>query len=321
MKRTLPALMILSTLLGAEEKIVRPGVPAVQVKMAQLKPAATIKVGGSPDWMAITGDTVWISNARLHKVQRIDPEKNAVAGETGFDGAPCSGLVAAFGSLWVPVCRKDGGSLVRVDLQSGKATASLPFAPGESEGGITASGDSVWMVTDKNGTLLRIDPKTNRVQGTTITPAGSFNPLFADGLIWVTGNATNELTAADATTGKVVQRLSVGPKPRFLTAGAGSVWTLNQGDGSVTRVDTKARKVTATIAAGVPGPGGEICFGSAAVWTTVFDIPLTRIDATTNKVVRQWIGMGGDSARFGFGAIWLTDLRNGLLWRIPLEKL
>jgi hypothetical protein len=122
----------------------------------------------------------------------------------------------------------------------------------------------------------------------------------------------------DATTGAILTSIGVGPNPRFLTAGAGSIWTLNQGDGSITRVSAKTRTVEATIQAGIPGHGGEIAFGAGSVWTTVMEIPLTRIDSESNQIVRQWVGKGGDSVRFGFDSIWLTDLKRGLLWRIPI---
>ena len=56
------------------------------------------------------------------------------------------------------------------------------------------------------------------------------------------------------------------------------------------------------------------------MWATVFDVPLTRIDASTNKVVRQWVGNGGDSLRYGFGSLWLTDYKKGLLSRFPAEE-
>jgi YVTN family beta-propeller protein len=97
------------------------------------------------------------------------------------------------------------------------------------------------------------------------------------------------------------------------------VWTLNQGDGTVSRVDTSTRKVTATIPVGIPGFGGEICYGADSVWTAKFGIPLTRIDAKTNMVSRQWVGRGGDALRFAYDSIWLTDYHRGLLWRIPFE--
>jgi len=77
----------------------------------------------------------------------------------------------------------------------------------------------------------------------------------------------------------------------------------------------------ATIQLGIPGAGGDIDYGADSVWATVFDVPLTRIDATTNKVVRQWVAKGGDSLRYGFGSIWITDYKKGLLSRIPIEEI
>ena len=146
---------------------------------------------------------------------------------------------------------------------------------------------------------------------------GSYNPLYAGGLVWVTGFDSNQVIAVDPTTNTIAAWIPTGPHPRFLTSGAGSIWTLNQGDGSITRVDIKSRSATATIKAGIPGRGGEIAYGAGSVWATVFSIPLTRIDVAENKVTRQWIGPGGDSVRYGWDSIWLTDYKNGSLWRIP----
>jgi virginiamycin B lyase len=211
--------------------------------------------------------------------------------------------------------------LIRISILTNRITAALPIAPAGAEGGIAAGGDSVWMVTDKNGTLSRIDPVTNRLRQTISIPAGSYNPLFANGIVWVTGFDTSVVTAVDASSGSVLASIAVGPKPRFLTTGAQSIWTLNQGDGTVSRVDEERREVTATIQVGIPGAGGDICFGEGSVWATVFDVPLTRINARTGKVSRQWIGRGGDSLRLGHDSVWLTDYHRGLLWRIPDNQL
>ena len=77
------------------------------------------------------------------------------------------------------------------------------------------------------------------------------------------------------------------------------MWTINQGDGSISRVDIKTNKVVATIEAGIPGGGGEIAVGEGSVWVTSFEYPITRIDVATNKVVQQFYGDGGDAIRFG----------------------
>ena len=307
--------------LTAQRKAVRPkpGVTDVQVPFGSLKPSATFKIGGTADWVLVTDDAVWVASTKPYSVQRIDPATNTVVAKVRLSGEACSGLAFGFGSVWVPVCGKKP-LLARVDALTNQITAVLPIAPAGPEGGITASSDSVWIVTDKEGTTLsRINPATNTVRQKISIPAGSYNPLSSGNMVWITGFARNILTAVDASSGKVLAELPVGSKPRFLTSGGGSVWTLNQGDGSVTRIDVNSRKVTATIAVGIPGPGGDLGYGAGSVWATTFDLPLTMIDGQTNKVLRQWVGTGGDSLRFGHDSIWLTDYHRGLLWRIPFN--
>ena len=304
---------------GAESKPPKPGVKEVQVPFASLKPSATIKIGGTADWVLITDDAIWVASTNPYAVHQIDLATNRIVATVRVSGEACSGLASGFGSIWVPLCGKKP-ELVRIDEAKNAIIATLPIPPAGPEGGITASEDSVWLVTDKNGTLDRIDPSTNSVRQKIPIPPGSYNPIFSDGIIWITGVESGILTAVDAVTGKVLESVPVGPKPRFLTAGGGSVWTLNQGDGTVSRVDEKSRRVIATIHTGIPGVGGDIGYGADSVWATVFDVPLTRIDATTNEVARQWIGKGGDSLRFSHGSIWLTDYKKGLLLRIPIQQ-
>jgi len=298
----------------------RPGVKDVQIPFASLRPTATFKIGGSADWVLATENAVWVAGAKPYSVQRIDPRTNRIIAKVSLSGEACSGLEFGFESVWVPLCGENP-ALVRISALTNKITATLPVAPAGEEGGIAASGDSIWMVTDKNGTLSRIDPGTSKVRQTISVPPGSFNLVFADGIIWVSGFETSVVTAVDASSGSVLLSIPVGPKPRFLTTGAGSIWTLNQGDGTISRIDEKSRRVIATIQAGIPGPGGDIGFGEGSIWATVFDVPLTRIDARTDKLSRQWIGRGGDSLRIGHGAVWLTDYHRGLLWRIPIGQL
>jgi virginiamycin B lyase len=303
---------------GASD-ISKPGIKAVQFPYSSIKPTATIKIGGTADWVLVTQDAVWVASTKPYAVLRIDPATNKIVANVRISGEACSGLAEGFGSIWAPICGKKP-ALVRIDAAKNAISTILPIAPAGPEGGIAASNDSVWLIADQNGTLVRINPSTNSVRQKTSIPAGSYNPIFSNGTVWITGIEKNVLTAVDANSGKILESISIGPKPRFLTAGGGSIWTLNQGDGTVSRVDEKGRKLVATIQVGIPGTGGDIDYGADFVWPTVFDVPLTRIDAKTDTVVKQWIGEGGDSLRFGFQSIWITDYRKGLLLRIPIEK-
>jgi len=291
--------------------------PGIQHAMDELPKAATIVVKGEPDWLAATSDAIWVTSEKTDRVVRLDPATN----QTGTQATvhkPCSGLAVGFGSLWVPSCGDK--SLVRVDARTGVVQATIPAGPADSEGGIATGAGSVWLVTSKDGELTRIDGATNKVVAKIKIPSGSFNPLFAAGSVWVSSNTGNALVRVDPATNKVVSSTPVGPMPRFLTHGAGSIWVLNQGDGTVSRVEVKTGKLLATIAVGISGHGGEISFGAGSAWATETEFPLTRIDAKTNKVVAQWHGEGGDSVRYAFGTVWLTDLRGGKVWRIPVRE-
>lgn len=286
--------------------------------MSTLVPVATFHVGGDPDWMAVADDSVWVTSSALNRVAQLVAAGNTI-GLTVSVKEPCSGLVVGFGSLWSPSC--GSRSLVRVDLKTGQVQATIPIGPANSEGCIAAGAGSIWLATSPAGILARIDPQTNSVVASIAVPSASSCPVFADGFVWVTSTKHNLVSKIDPSTNHVIAKIAVGRNPRFATAGAGSLWILNQGDGTVSRVDTKTGKLVANIPAGLSGHGGEITFGFGAVWATLDRTPITRIDVQTNTVTRQWTGNGGDSIRAGFGSIWLTNLKAGLVWRISPNTL
>jgi len=304
---------------GAPPDPPRPGVgtPGVRRAMADVHPLATFAVEGSPDWMVVTENAVWVTSSSVNHVVRLDAKTNRPTTIVTIS-KPCSGLAAGFGSLWVPSCASH--RLFRVHAATGKVQAELPVGPADSEGGITIGAGSVWMASDKKGILARIDPEANRVVAEIAIPSGSFAPAFADGALWITSTEHNLLTRVDPQSNRVVTSVPIGLQPRFIATGAGSVWTLNQGDGTISRVDTKSNRLIATIEAGIPGSGGEIAFGEGSLWATVFQIPMTRIDPATNSVVQQWWGTGGDSIRVGHGSIWLTDLAHAKVWRLDPKQ-
>ena len=299
----------------------RPGVstPGVKRDISTLKPLAVFPVEGTPDWQAVTTDAVWVSNGPKNTVHKLDAKTNTVLATVAVGQKPCSGLVTAFGSVWVPNCTDK--TLSRVDLKTNAVVATIPVGPAASEGGLTANADSVWVLSDLKGVLSRIDPETNRtVAEIQVPPGSSVCVVGEDGGIWVVSTDQSVVVRVDPQTNVITNHIDVGPRPRFTTVGAGSIWTLNQGDGTVSRVDVKSRKLITNIELGVPGGGGEIAYGEGFVWVTVFEIPLSQIDPDTNKVIKQWVGPGGDAVRVGHGSVWLSNLRQQNVWRIDPKQ-
>jgi len=275
---------------------------SVSRPVSELQATATLHLGKTADWVAITPDAVWVASTGPYAVHRIDPRTNTEVASVALQGEPCAGLATGFGSLWIPLCGKPDGStntLAKVDLASNTLSAVYGTGPAAAEGGVTTSPDSVWLVTDKEGSLARIDPNTGAVRQIVRVPAGSYNPLYDHGRVWVTHAVGAGVTRVDAATGTLEATAKTHAAPRFLTAGAGAVWTLNQGDGSLTRVDAESARATATIALRTPGHGGDIAFSDGMIFTTMPKTPLSLIDSATSTLRCQWAGAGGDSLAIG----------------------
>ncbi|WP_395334477.1 hypothetical protein WBP06_23485 [Novosphingobium sp. BL-8H] len=287
--------------------------------MSELPIEATIKVGTTADWVTITGNKVWVGSTGPNAVNEIDPRTNAVV-TIALPGRPCAGLSADKRSVWIPLCGATP-QLAKVDQKTKRLAGVFTVGPPAGEGSLAIGAGSLWLVTDKAGSLARIDPETGKVLHVIALPAGSYNPVFSDGLVWVTHVDGGDVSVVDPTTNSVVATVKVGPNPRFTAAGAGAVWTLNQGDGSLSRIDTKHREAATPQPLETPGHGGDVAFSDGRVWTTMMRTPLTASDARTGKPLCQWQGDGGDSLNVGHGAVWLTNLRSGTVSRIPLARL
>lgn len=293
------------------------GIGAAPRSISELTPLATFSLGKTADWVAITDDAVWVASTDPFAVNRIDPKTNIRVARLELPGEACAGLAVGAGSLWVPLCTAKP-SLAKIDLKNNAVTSVYPVGPPAEEGGIAYGAGSIWLIIDKLGSLARINPDNGAVLNTFHVPAGSYNPAFLDGTVWVTHADGSDVTGIDATSGKTTATVVTGPHPRFLTVGAGAVWTLNQGDGTLTRVDSRSRQ-TATISLDTPGHGGDITFGDGKIWTSMMKVPLSLIDAGGNRLMCQWAGPGGDALNIGHGSLWLTDYHAGTIERIAIK--
>jgi virginiamycin B lyase len=320
------AALCLTASIGMASPMPTPSQPPAHVAtrpMSELKIAASLSIGKTADWVAVTSDGVWIGSTGPYAVTEIDPHTNRTTA-VQLPGEPCAGLDVDADSLWVPLCGTKGikSHLAKVDLKTRTLARVFDIGPEGPEGGVAVGAGSVWMITDKHGSLARIDPASGAILQTVHVPAGSYNPHFIDGHIWVTRVAGAEVTSVDANTGEVREHRATGQHPRFLTAGAGAVWTLNQKDGTISRIDL-AGSQSLTVPLHTPGTGGDITYAEGRIWSTAMPskVPLSIVDATKSVVLCQWKGDGGDSIGYGFGAIWLTDYHAGTVSRIELKDL
>lgn len=293
----------------------KPGLPILQVPAERLPITREFPISGEADWVAIAPGAVWAAGKHPDVVARIDPRTNRILQEVRLPGDACAGITTGTGRLWVPICSGTQHYVVAIDMDTYRVAGRIAVGP-PAEGGIAAGSGSVWFTIGDGSTLMQVDAKSFAIRRRIRIAPGSYNPNFTSGHLWITSVEKNLLTDIRADTGAVVAITRVGPSPRFVTSGGGSIWTLNQGDGSVTRVSESSHKVLETIPLGIAGAGGDIDFGAQTIWVTSPGVPLTAVDAANNRPLTQWVGLGGDSLRFGYGSVWLTDFRRGRVLRV-----
>lgn len=286
--------------------------PGVQVAFSRLKADASLDTPSKPAWIEFLRNSIYVPGDG--KLERVDIKTNKFADPIAGVARPCGGMAFGFGSLWAESC--GDGALVKVDARSGKVNSTLKRGEADVTGSIAASDDSIWTLIDTRTTLARVDPEQMMIVGTMRLPEGCRSLIAAEKSLWIACTGENKVYRINPDTNLVDKRVDVGPEPVSLAFGEGSVWVLCRKEGKVDRIDPKTNKVSRTIDLGAPGAAGQIAVGEGSVWVTMTGFPITRIDPKDESVAQQFWGAGGGAIAVSPGAIWLSNVNDGTLWRI-----
>jgi streptogramin lyase len=287
--------------------------PGVQIPFSRLKAEAQFEAPEKPVWIFVATPPAALLPGK-EVIEKIDPKTNKKADPIAGLSKPCGGMTSGFGSLWAPVCGTS--SLARIDAKTFKTTATIQTGTSTAAAIIASTSDSIWLLTDDKTTLSRIDPEQNAVVGELRVPAGCHGLTFGETALWLACPTQNKVLRINPATNLVEKSIEVSAQPEALTVGEGSIWVLCRKDGKVDRIDPKTNKVSKTIDLEVPGAAGAIAFGEGSLWITMTGFPLTRVDVASESVAQQFPGEGGGAIAWSAGAIWISNLDKGSVWRI-----
>jgi YVTN family beta-propeller protein len=285
--------------------------PPADIPFARLTADAVVPVALGPGSVG-SSDAIWVPNRGAGTVVRINAKDNGLSPPINVGAQPCASLVVAFDSVWVPLC--GDSAFARVDVKASKLTATFKTTVPGGDGQIATGVGSIWVITDRKGVLSRVDPDTNVSVAEIYVTGGATAVAFGEDALWITsedgkpstGLSAGRLTRVNPHNNEIVEVIEAGPKPGRLTVGEGGVWTLNRGNGTVTRVDPVTNKVVATIAIGEGVAEGEIAAGSGSVWISAPGVPIIRIDPRTNRAMQRFTGQGGGAILVAHGSIWVA---------------
>ena len=157
-----------------------------------------IDVPGFADFLAVDGDSVWVTNAgRVERWSRKGRLAQVAMSK------PCGAMAILDGSLWVADCKEN--ALVRIDTDKAVKTATIATGLASTgELNVVAGAGSVWVASDNvAGAIARVDPATNAVIATiTVDPNDKVTPLERVPLLggWRHGSVCASLRASGAST-------------------------------------------------------------------------------------------------------------------------
>jgi branched-chain amino acid transport system substrate-binding protein len=153
--------------------------------------------------VAVGEHAVWAISGSSAGVLRIDPRTGkvtarvAIVASRGTRSPYPIALAVGLGSVWV--LNATAASVTRIDPDQAGVTATIPLGVERVPRRIAVGAGAAW-VADADGTLARIDPRTNALTTTAIAPSLYDVAVDAHG-VWVTsGGATAGGTLAASTT-------------------------------------------------------------------------------------------------------------------------
>lgn len=291
--------------------------------------AAVIPVPGARS-LAVADGKVWVLGTS-GTVVRLDPRTNAVVGKPLRVPADAVAIAVGQRALWVTsVAPGDlaaplDDAVTRIDPASGRSVATITVRRGPLD--VAATPGAVWVTNAGGGgdSVVRIDPRTNRVAGRPVRTGASPQSLaVGGGSLWVANHDARTVTRIDPASGKVVADIPVPSEPHRVAYGAGAAWVGNWHDDSVSRIDPETNRVVGSpIPIGVHA--GNLAVGVGGVWVTsdyrvdaaAEDVVVVRIDPQTNRAV-ETIAVGGHPIDIAAteSAIWVSVANPGTLLRI-----
>jgi DNA-binding beta-propeller fold protein YncE len=233
------------------------------------------------------------------------------------------GLAAGFGSVWVADHREE--TVSRIDPQSNRVVRRIRL--GVFPADLAAGAGGVWVPVLEGFRLARVDPRTNRevaafrgVYTAATVGAGAAWALFYEGGTrnWGGEWRGHTVTRIDPADNRVAARIRLHRilHDNTITFGAGGVWVL--AGQSAVRIDPATNEAMTRIR--LPGEPVDLAVGEGAVWVSLADGRVARVDARRRRVTHVIrTGTHLEYIAVGAGAVWagnVNDISNSTLTEI-----
>jgi serine/threonine protein kinase len=195
---------------------------------------------------------------------------------------------------------------------------SAPVAVAEPPLRIAAGSEKIWVLSEPEATLTRIDAETNQILGKPIDlPRGVAAVAVGGGSVWVTDSKSGELLRVDDESGSVTQRIDIGGHPGPLVYGGGRVWVADTKGAGITAVNTKGGRIVRRHLGPHTAPL-RLATGAGSLWVSSAATGQVHHIGLAGFAIGKSIPAGRHPAGITVadGLVWVADARSGSVIRL-----
>ncbi|MGN6258376.1 MAG: protein kinase domain-containing protein [Solirubrobacterales bacterium] len=189
---------------------------------------------------------------------------------------------------------------------------SAPVPIGKPPLRVAAGSEAIWVTSERDGTLTRLDPETGEKVGRAIKlEPGIAGVAVGSKWVWVTDPEREELLRVDPGSRRV-RRVHLGSKPGAIALGGGRVWVADENGKGVTAVNPEGARV---YRAGLPPHAAplRLAAGAGGLWASNAKTGTVRRIDLGSLAADEPIpaGRGPAGLTVAHGLVWVADSRGG----------
>jgi streptogramin lyase len=208
--------------------------------------------------------------------------------------------------------------LVLALVGGGGVHASKPIPIGGSPLRIAADDKAIWVTSQPDGTLTRLNPESGEAVGTPFKlGAGISGVAVGAGSVWVSDPPRGEVLRIDPQSGEVLRRIVVGGSPGAIAFGGGDVWVADEDGAGVSAVAAKSGRI---LRRGLP-PHAQplrLAVGQGGLWVSSASTgSVRRIDLSTLRTDAPIpVGRGPAGVTVAHGLVWVANSRSNTVTKV-----
>jgi streptogramin lyase/predicted Ser/Thr protein kinase len=208
--------------------------------------------------------------------------------------------------------------LVLTLLGGGGVDVSEPIPVGRAPLRIATAADAIWVTSERDGTLTRLDPASGEAVGEPLRLGpGIAGVAVGAGSVWVSDPPRGEVLRVDPESGRVVERIEVGGSPGPIVFGGDRVWVADGEGAGVSAINARGGEVHRRGLIPHAAPL-RLAVGAGGLWVSSASTGnLRRIDlgsALPGEAVP--VGRGPAGVTVANGLVWVANSRSGTVTRV-----